>query len=188
LDDLIAFAPEQLVERHALPGKSLLAVLHAIQDELGYVPPATVPSLARVMNLSRAEVHGVVTFYHDFRREPCAPHLLQLCRAEACQSMGSEDLAAARLAIADRGGDLTSACEHYRSAERIYAGELLSSEAVEPALAPRVAEYAALFETTLARLVEIRVEEAGLLPAPPSPFTLRFDTGVPAVVTARGAK
>ena len=90
---------------------------------------------------------------------------------------------------ADRDGDLTSACEHYRSAERIYAGELLSSEAVEPALAPRVAEYAALFETTLARLVEIRVEEAGLLMSqPPSPFTLRFDSGVPAVAAARGTK
>jgi len=93
LDDLIAFAPEQLVERHALPGKSLLAVLHAIQDELGYVPPATVPSLARVMNLSRAEVHGVITYYHHFRTSPAAPVTVQLCRAEACRSMGTEALA-----------------------------------------------------------------------------------------------
>lgn len=93
MDDLIAFAPEQLVERHALPGKSLLAVLHAIQDELGYVPPATVPSLARVMNLSRAEVHGVITYYHHFRTSPAAPVTVQLCRAEACRSMGTEALA-----------------------------------------------------------------------------------------------
>ena len=56
------------------------------------------PLIAGALNLTRAEVHGVVTFYHDFRREPCAPHRLQLCRAEACQSMGSEDLAAAVLA------------------------------------------------------------------------------------------
>ena len=93
MDDLIAFAPEQLVERHALPGKSLLAVLHAIQDELGYVPPATVPLLARVMNLSRAEVHGVITYYHHFRTQPAAPVTVQLCRAEACRSMGTEALA-----------------------------------------------------------------------------------------------
>lgn len=93
MDDLIAFAPEQLVERHALPGKSLLAVLHAIQDELGYVPPATVPSLARLMNLSRAEVHGVITYYHHFRTSPLAPVTVQLCRAEACRSMGTEALA-----------------------------------------------------------------------------------------------
>ena len=93
MDDLIAIAPEQLVERHALPGKSLLAVLHAIQDELGYVPPATVPSLARVMNLSRAEVHGVITYYHHFRTQPAAPVTVQLCRAEACRSMGTEALA-----------------------------------------------------------------------------------------------
>ena len=90
MDDLIAFAPEQLVERHALPGKSLLAVLHAIQDELGYVPPATVPSLARVMNLSRAEVHGVITYYHHFRTQPAAPVTVQLCRAEACRCRGTE--------------------------------------------------------------------------------------------------
>jgi formate dehydrogenase subunit gamma len=93
LDDLIAFAPEQLVERHAQPGMSLIAVLHAIQDELGYVPPATVPSLARVMNLSRAEVHGVITYYHHFRARPAAPVTVQLCRAEACRSMGTEGLA-----------------------------------------------------------------------------------------------
>jgi len=93
LDDLIAFAPEQLVERHALPGKSLLAVLHAIQDELGYVPPAAVPPLARTMNLSRAEVHGVITYYHHFRTQPAAPVTVQLCRAEACRSMGTEALA-----------------------------------------------------------------------------------------------
>ncbi len=67
MDDSNAIAPEQLVQRHAQPGRSLLAVLHAIQDELGFVPPATVAPLARAMNLSRAEVHGVLTYYHHFR-------------------------------------------------------------------------------------------------------------------------
>jgi formate dehydrogenase subunit gamma len=93
LDDSIAVAPEQLVQRHAQPGMSLLAVLHAIQDELGYVPPDTVAPLARAMNLSRAEVHGVITYYHHFRTQPAAPVTVQLCRAEACRSMGTEALA-----------------------------------------------------------------------------------------------
>ncbi|WP_027213548.1 NAD(P)H-dependent oxidoreductase subunit E [Burkholderia sp. WSM2232] len=93
MDDLIAIAPEELVARHAQPGRSLLAVLHAIQDELGYVPPDTVAPLARVMNLSRAEVHGVITYYHHFRTQPAAPVTVQLCRAEACRSMGTEALA-----------------------------------------------------------------------------------------------
>jgi len=93
LDDSIAVAPEQLVQRHAQPGRSLLAVLHAIQDELGYVPPDTVAPLARAMNLSRAEVHGVITYYHHFRTQPAAPVTVHLCRAEACRSMGTEALA-----------------------------------------------------------------------------------------------
>jgi formate dehydrogenase subunit gamma len=93
LDDFHAIAPDQLVRRHAQPGVSLLAVLHAIQDELGYVPPATVAPLARALNLSRAEVHGVITYYHHFRTEPAAPVTVQLCRAEACRSMGTEALA-----------------------------------------------------------------------------------------------
>jgi formate dehydrogenase subunit gamma len=93
LDDSIAVAPEQLVQRHAQPGRSLLAVLHAIQDELGYVPADTVAPLARAMNLSRAEVHGVITYYHHFRTQPAAPVMVQLCRAEACRSMGTEALA-----------------------------------------------------------------------------------------------
>lgn len=83
----------ELIERHSRRGGSLLAVLHAIQDELGYVPPATVAPLARALNLSRAEVHGVITYYHHFRTQPAAPVTVQLCRAEACRSMGTEALA-----------------------------------------------------------------------------------------------
>ncbi|HEX7911626.1 MAG TPA: NAD(P)H-dependent oxidoreductase subunit E [Paraburkholderia sp.] len=93
MNDSIAVAPDPLVQRHAQPGMSLLAVLHAIQDELGYVPPAAVAPLARAMNLSRAEVHGVITYYHHFRTQPAAPVTVQLCRAEACRSMGTEALA-----------------------------------------------------------------------------------------------
>ncbi|NIE68514.1 NAD(P)H-dependent oxidoreductase subunit E [Burkholderia sp. Ax-1719] len=84
---------DALVQRHALPGRTLLAILHAIQDELGYVPPAAVAPLGKTLNLSRAEVHGVLTYYHHFRTAPPAPVVVQLCRAEACRSMGGEALA-----------------------------------------------------------------------------------------------
>lgn len=88
-----AAAPDELVRRHASPGASLIAVLHAIQDEAGFVPPDVVAPLARVFNLSRAEVHGVITYYHHFRTHPPAPVAIALCRAEACRSMGTEALA-----------------------------------------------------------------------------------------------
>jgi len=71
----------------------LIEVLHSVQAALGYVPPDAVPILAEVLNVSRAEVHGVVTFYHFFRETPPGRHTVSLCRAEACQSMGAEDLA-----------------------------------------------------------------------------------------------
>jgi formate dehydrogenase subunit gamma len=70
----------------------LLPVLHAIQDTLGYIPPDAVPMIARAMNLSRAEVHGVISFYHDFRSSPPGEHTVHLCRAEACQAMGAREL------------------------------------------------------------------------------------------------
>jgi len=71
---------------------ALLPVLHAIQDKLGHVPPDAVPMIANALNLSRAEVHGVISFYHDFRTEPPGEHIVHLCRAEACQAMGSREL------------------------------------------------------------------------------------------------
>ncbi|WP_028226770.1 NAD(P)H-dependent oxidoreductase subunit E [Paraburkholderia ferrariae] len=86
-------APDDLVHRHAQPGRTLLAVLHAIQDETGFVPPDAVIPLAKALNLSRAEVHGVISYYHHFRTSPPAAVTVQLCRAEACRSMGSEALA-----------------------------------------------------------------------------------------------
>ena len=75
----------------ARPG-GLLPALHALQDELGYVPPEAVPTLAEVFNLSRAEVHGVISFYHLFRTTPPGRETLYLCRAEACQAMGAREL------------------------------------------------------------------------------------------------
>ncbi|MBR8395135.1 NAD(P)H-dependent oxidoreductase subunit E [Burkholderia cenocepacia] len=87
-------APDVLVERHARAGRSLVAILHAIQDDAGYVPPGCVAPLAKALNLSRAEVHGVLTYYHHFRTAPPARVTIQMCRAEACRSMGCETLAA----------------------------------------------------------------------------------------------
>ena len=81
-----------LAEANAGRPGALLPILHAIQGELGYVPESAVPIVANVLNLSRAEVHGVVTFYHFFRTRPPGQHTLYLCRAEACQSMGARDL------------------------------------------------------------------------------------------------
>jgi formate dehydrogenase subunit gamma len=71
----------------------MLPILHAIQEEFGYVPEEVKPLIASELNLSRAEVHGVVTFYHDFRQAPAGRHVLKLCRAEACQSMGGDRIA-----------------------------------------------------------------------------------------------
>jgi formate dehydrogenase subunit gamma len=72
---------------------AMLPILHAIQAEFGYVPEEVKPLIASELNLSRAEVHGVVTFYHEFRDHPAGRHVLKLCRAEACQAMGSEHIA-----------------------------------------------------------------------------------------------
>jgi formate dehydrogenase subunit gamma len=70
----------------------LLEILHVIQDELGFVPPEVVPQLAGALNLSRAEVHGVISFYHHFRGHAPGRYVIQLCRAEACQSMNARAL------------------------------------------------------------------------------------------------
>ena len=82
----------EIATKHAsLPGP-LLLILHAIQDELGFVPNDAVPVVAEVLNVSRAEVHGVISFYHLLRDTPPGRHTLYLCRAEACQAMGARTL------------------------------------------------------------------------------------------------
>lgn len=75
------------------PG-ALLPVLHAVQDAVGYVPDDAVPLIAHDLNLSRAEVHGVISFYHHFRTHPPGRHIVQICRAEACQALGARALEA----------------------------------------------------------------------------------------------
>ncbi len=76
------------VHQHT-PGP-LLPVLHAVQDQIGYIPASLVPRIAQGLNLSRADVHGVISFYHYFRTTPPGQHVLHLCRAEACQALHGE--------------------------------------------------------------------------------------------------
>jgi formate dehydrogenase subunit gamma len=80
--------------RHGDQPGALLPILHEVQDALGHIPREVVPQIAEGLNLSRAEVHGVVTYYHHFRQDPPGRHVVQVCRAEACLSMGGEALLA----------------------------------------------------------------------------------------------
>ena len=82
----------RVLTRHAGERGALLAVLHGIQDALGFVPPDAHPVIAEALGLSRAEVHGVVSFYHDFRSAPPGKQIVRICRAEACQAMGADAL------------------------------------------------------------------------------------------------
>jgi formate dehydrogenase subunit gamma len=83
---------ESVVASHRAKIGALLPILHSIQNKLGHIPRESVPMIATAINLSRAEVDGVISFYHDFRSEPAGEHLIHLCRAEACQAMGSREL------------------------------------------------------------------------------------------------
>ena len=103
LADTTKLVIEDWVRRHSDGRVQLLPLLHAVQEEIGYVDDGAVPLLAAALNLSRADVHGVVTFYHDYRRTPAGKHVVKLCRAESCQARGGaamEAAAAARFGVA----------------------------------------------------------------------------------------
>jgi formate dehydrogenase subunit gamma len=109
----------EIIAEHARLEGATLVILHALQEAFGYVPEPAIPMIASALNLSRAEVHGVFTFYHDFRREPAGRRVLKLCRAEACQAAGGDALAAraeAKLGIAI--GNTTA--DHRVTLEPIY--------------------------------------------------------------------
>jgi formate dehydrogenase subunit gamma len=91
--DWIEQVDRVLARLRTVPG-GLMPILHAIQEEIGYVPPDAVPIIATSLNLSRAEVHGVISFYHDFRSEPPGRHVMHVCRAESCQAVGADALLA----------------------------------------------------------------------------------------------
>lgn len=92
----------KILADHAAVEGRLLPVLHAVQAEFGHVPAEALPLIAEGLNISRAEAHGVMSFYHDFRTAPAGRHVLKICRAEACKSMGGDalaDQARARLGV-----------------------------------------------------------------------------------------
>jgi formate dehydrogenase subunit gamma len=94
---------EEIIAEHSHLEGATLVMLHALQEAFGYVPEPAIPMIAQALNLSRAEVHGVFTFYHDFRHQPAGRRVLKLCRAEACQAAGGDALAAraeAKLGVA----------------------------------------------------------------------------------------
>ncbi|MGJ5181418.1 formate dehydrogenase subunit gamma [Bradyrhizobium oligotrophicum] len=93
----------EIIAEHSKLEGATLPILHALQEAFGYVPEDAIPMIASALNLSRAEVYGVFTFYHDFRAKKAGRHVLKLCRAEACQAAGGDALAAraeAKLGIA----------------------------------------------------------------------------------------
>ena len=95
--DYAPWSPEKAVEvitAKADMDGALMPILHALVETFGYVPDEAVPLIAGVLNISRADVHGVLTFYHDFRREPAPRHVVKLCQAEACQARGARALTA----------------------------------------------------------------------------------------------
>lgn len=101
---------DTLIATHRDRKGALLPLLHAVQEAVGHVPPDAVPAIARALNLSRAEVHGVVTYYHFFRDKPVGRHVVEVCRAESCKAVGADAL----MAHAERLLDCRS---HYTRAD-----------------------------------------------------------------------
>ena len=138
----------------------LLPILHAIQDRLGFIPADATPLIAKAINLSRAEVHGVITFYHHFRQEQPAKTIVQVCRAEACQSMGAEALwqHACQRASSDNGDPGDSAI----TLEPVYCLGLCSTA---PAISVNERPYARVnatrFDQLLGRHQDAQTSSAG---------------------------
>lgn len=140
----------ELIEplRHKLG--ALLPILHALQDHFGYVPRESVPTVAKALNLSRAEVHGVISFYHWFKKEPSGKQTLYICRAESCQAMGSKALE--QSAKAQLGIDYheTSADGQY-SLEPIYC---LGNCACSPSIMIDERLYSRVTPASLSKILE----------------------------------
>lgn len=126
-----AAAVQTAIDRHALRPGALLPILHAVQDALGFVPTGGVAPIAAALNISRADVHGVISFYHHFRTAPPARHLLQLCRAEACQSMGARTLEAHARAALGLDAETRDSADGRFSLEPVYC---LGNCALSPAM------------------------------------------------------
>ena len=123
-----ARAREIIAARASLDG-AMLPILHALQEEFGYVDQRATPLIADALNVSRAEVHGVVSFYHDFREAPAGRHVLKICRAESCQAMGVEALVE-RLELVHRIGMGATTADGGLTIEPVYC---LGNCALSPA-------------------------------------------------------
>jgi formate dehydrogenase subunit gamma len=131
------------------PG-ALLPILHGIQDNIGYIPPEAVPVIASELNLSRAEVHGVISFYHYFRETPPGRHTLQICQAESCQAMNSEALTAYAKSLLNIGFHETTADQEF-SLEPVYC---LGNCACSPAVMIDEEVYGRVTPDKLAQLLD----------------------------------
>ncbi|MFN3262351.1 MAG: formate dehydrogenase subunit gamma [Pikeienuella sp.] len=98
-----------IIDRHLALEGPLLPILHALQEACGHIPEAAREPICDALNITRAELHGVITFYHDFREAPTGRHVLKICRAEACQAMGGAALGEATLARLGLGWHGTTA-------------------------------------------------------------------------------
>ena len=157
--------PETVLEiarRHRdVPG-GLLPALHAVQDTLGHVPDEAVPVLAQALNRSRAEVHGVLTYYHHFRRRPPGRVVVEICRAEACQACGAESL----LAEAERILGCTRHDTRSDGAVTLEAVYCLGLCASSPAVRVDAQLHARVTPETLERLLASSLDAAGAGGAP----------------------
>jgi formate dehydrogenase subunit gamma len=155
----------EIISQHSGKDGPLLPVLQALQEAFGSVPEAAVVMVAEALNLSRAEVHGVVTFYHDFRREPAGRRILKLCRAEACQAAGGDALA--ERAEARLGAAMgTTAADGSVTLEPIYCLGLCAT-----------APSAMIDERVVGRLDQARLDTV-LAPPPPQAQDNRISPGV----------
>ena len=140
----------QLLSQYENTPGGLLPLLHAIQEDLGYIPPESIPSMAEVMNLSVAEVHGVISFYHDFKTSPGGRHTLQICAAESCQAAGGKALA--QLAQEQLGIEFgETADDGSVTLEKVYC---LGNCACSPSIRIDNETYARLDATRLKTLIE----------------------------------
>lgn len=147
---------DEIIARHqSMPGAAL-PILHALQDKFGYVDREAIPMIALALNLSQAEIHGIISFYHDFREQPPGRHVLRLCRAEACQSMGCDALVArAEKRLRTKLGAKTS--DGKVSLEAVYC---LGNCALSPALMLNGELHGRIDPARLDRLLD-RVESEG---------------------------
>ena len=139
-----------IVDAHRDLEGPLLPILHAVQAEYGFVPREVQPAIADALNISRAEIHGVVSFYHDFRDAPAGRHVVRVCRSEACQSMGGEAVAERLLAKLGLDWQQTSA-DGAVTVEPVYC---LGLCACSPAATVDGDVYGRLDDETIAEIVE----------------------------------